>query len=60
MAAAPKRRVFAALFAFLCAGVVVLGGVHVIGGELSLPLPISLLTELSAFSRLGLSDLGGV
>jgi hypothetical protein len=34
-AAAPQRRVFAALFAFLCAGVVGLGGVHVIGGELS-------------------------
>lgn len=32
-AAAPQRRVFAALFAFLCAGVVVLGGVHVIGAS---------------------------
>lgn len=32
-AAGPQRRLFAALFAFLCAGVVVLGGVHVIGGE---------------------------
>jgi hypothetical protein len=32
-AAGPQRRLFAALFGFLCAGVVVLGGVHVIGGE---------------------------
>jgi hypothetical protein len=32
-AAGPRRRLFAALFGFLCAGVVVLGGVHVIGGE---------------------------
>lgn len=39
-AAGPQRRLFAALFAFLCAGVVVLGGVHVIGGEASFPFPI--------------------
>ncbi|CAL5004340.1 unnamed protein product [Urochloa decumbens] len=32
-AAGPQRRLFAALFAFLCAGVVVLGGVHVIGAS---------------------------
>lgn len=43
-AAGPQRRLFAALFAFLCAGVVVLGGVHVIGGEASFPFPIPLYT----------------
>ncbi|TVU43559.1 hypothetical protein EJB05_10038 [Eragrostis curvula] len=32
-ATGPQRRLFAALFAFLCAGVVVLGGVHVIGAS---------------------------
>ncbi|KAG2581278.1 hypothetical protein PVAP13_6KG033132 [Panicum virgatum] len=32
-AAGPQRRLFAALFAFLCAGVVVIGGVHVIGAS---------------------------
>ena len=41
-AAPPQRRVFAALFAFLCAGVVVLVGVHVIGGEPSSPFASSL------------------
>lgn len=41
-AAGPQRRLFAALFAFLCAGVVVLGGVHVIGGEAPFPFPSSL------------------
>lgn len=49
--AAPQRRVFAALFAFLCAGVVVLGGMHVIGGELSFPIC------LCAFSWRELLDL---
>nr|CAB3479816.1 unnamed protein product [Digitaria exilis] len=32
-AAGPQRRLFAALFVFLCAGLVVLGGVHVIGAS---------------------------
>jgi len=41
-AAGPQRRLFAALFAFLCAGVVVIGGVHVIGGDASFPFPSSL------------------
>lgn len=56
-AAGPQRRLFAALFAFLCAGVVVLGGVHVIGGEASFPFPI--FPRLSAFLCREL-DLGGV
>ena len=41
-AAGPQRRLFAALCAFLCAGVVVIGGVHVIGGDASFPFPSSL------------------
>jgi hypothetical protein len=35
--AGTRRRLFAAFFAFLCAGAVVFGGVHAIGGE---PLPL--------------------
>lgn len=36
-AAGGRRRLFAVFFAFICAGAVVFGGVHAIGGEL-LPL----------------------
>lgn len=55
VAAAPQRRVFAALFAFLCAGVVVLGGVHVIGATfrpvLRTAWPAATLNAISSDAR---------
>lgn len=54
--AGSRRRLFAAFFAFLCAGAVLLGGAHVIGGEpailLVLPSPAPVIWGESCTSSI--------